>query len=532
MELILRSLQEDGVTPVNGDYTVIYYVSGVLTTVTDTGVSSITVSNVDDNSAVNVSVVSATRHTYNKIFSVYVLDLDLSVKLPTIITSIVGPNYLNPYPFFFTILNPCTYQIDVYNASSAPYGAGSWYLNNELFENAGGDVEVVLPYAAEYQIKRRVAVDEPYPGTGLAWDRYYSTGGTAVGSTSNTVAVNLALDTNTNVTYLEILPEMEIKVNSPSDILNGVTYYNLEDTLTINTLYTLTNTYIDQSIRVLNYEVLDPNNNRVTPTVETVNLDVVTPDTTTQFKLTVRGDYTVKALITDECGTHIVEKIIPAYNFVQTIPVEESEYEIRNSSNTITISYTVEFLEGLGFTTFKAATTIETKEADTLILSGQGVYKITYTFTDGEGNERTEIIILHYYGELKDCLTNLTMNILCTPMGGCGCDDISATGSLLEMYTLSQTYFMYLQEEYGFNNIYTALDNAKIAELADIDVVLRKLEKYCKTFSCSDNKPCSCGSCSSCTDGYATTLQIISGRTSSTTDCGCGGTSSGGCGCG
>ena len=56
MELILRSLQEDGVTPVNGDYTVIYYVSGVLTTVTDTGVSSITVSNVDDNSAVNVSV--------------------------------------------------------------------------------------------------------------------------------------------------------------------------------------------------------------------------------------------------------------------------------------------------------------------------------------------------------------------------------------------------------------------------------------------------------------------------------------------
>jgi hypothetical protein len=87
---------------------------------------------------------------------------------------------------------------------------------------------------------------------------------------------------------------------------------------------------------------------------------------------------------------------------------------------------------------------------------------------------------------------------------------------------------MYLQDEYGFNNIYTALDDAKIAELADIDIVLRKLEKYCKVFSCADNKPCSCGSCQSCLNSTATTLQVISGRLSSTstaTDCGCGGSS-------
>ena len=539
MELILRSLQEDGTTDVNSDFSVSYYIAGVLTSILSSGTPNITIPDIDNNSEVTIQITSAGRYTYNKVINVYNQDLDLRIKLTPEITDINNPNYLNPYPFFFIILNPCTYQVEAYDASSAPFGAGSWYVNNELYSNSNGTVSIIFPAPGNYQIKRRVAVEDPAPGYQLLWDRYYANGSTAEGSIANDVPTNLALDTTANETQFEIVPEIDIVINAPSDILNGVTYYNRLDTMTVTTSITFTSPYLDPSFRVLNYEVIDPNGNIVATTNPEINLDVTDPDTETSFVLNTRGDYTIRAKVTDECTTHIVEKIIPAYNFVQILPVEEHIYNVRNSSNTIIIDYVVECLQAGGFVPFQGVTTVNTKEDSELVLSKQGVYQVTYTFIDFENNERTETIILHYYGELKDCLTNLTMNILCTPEGGCGCDDISATGSLLEMYSLSQTYFMYLQEEYGFNNIYTALDNAKIADLADIDVFLKKLEKYCKTFSCSDNKPCSCGTCASCLNKTATNLQIISGRlsqNSNITDCGCGGScggsSSGGCGCG
>lgn len=524
MDLTLRTFTEDGVTPLNSDYTVNYYASGVLTEVTGSGVPSLNIPDVDDGTEVRIDIESSGRHSYSTNIKVHFLDVDVSIKMVSVITNILDPNYLNPYPFFFSILDPCTYGVDVYNASSAPFGAASWYLNNELIDGVGGNIHIPFPGAGNYQVKRRVAVTDPAVPGSLLWDRYYMTGGTAVGSTGNSVEDNLALELDTNTLIEEIVPELKIEINAPSDILNGVTYYNRLEVIEVETFFTNISPHVDPNNLVLEYEIIDPEGVRVTGSNDVVNLAVAVPDTTNQFTLSKRGDYKVIANVTDDCTTHSVEIIIPAYNFIQFIPDEEYQYTIFNQSNTIPISYMVEYLTANGFVSYVDSTDINTKESDELILSNQGVYKVTSTFTDLEDNERTEITILHYYGELKDCLTNLTMNVLCEPEGGCGCDSVESTGLLLEMYTLSQTYFMYLQEEYGFNNIYTALDDSKLVDLADIDVFLKKLERYCKAYSCFDNKPCSCGTCASCLNQSATTLQIISGRTSATstaTDCGC-----------
>ena len=531
MDLILRTFQEDGTTPANSTFTVDYFQNGVLQSFSDTGVDNIALSDVDDGSEVTLVIDSTGRHPYSKKFKVYFIDLDLSIKLPTIITDILNPNYNNPYPFFFYILNPCTYQVDVYDASSSPYGSATWYLNNELADTAGGNRTFTFTSPGFYQLKRRVVVEDTVNG-GLLWDRYYSSGPVALGLTTNTVEENLALDTQYNVQYEEIIPEIDIKVTAPADILNGVIYYNRLETVTIETLVTPTSPYNDPSLLTLEYEIIDPSGNRITPSVQSINIATPPVDTSTEFTMEKRGDYTVRSLVTDSCRTHVHEVIIPAYNFVQFIPIQESLYEVYNASNFTSITYNVSYLTDTAFVPYQEEQELPSKERQELVLGKQGIYQITVKFTDLEGEDREEVTILHYYGELKDCLTNHTMNILCSS-DACGCDVPSSITYLQEMYTLSQTYFMYLQEEYGFNNIYTALDNAKIAELADIDVLLRKLEKYCKAVSCHDNKPCNCGVCASCVNGTATTLQIISGRTSlnsSITDCASGvSPNSGGC---
>ena len=340
MELLFKTFQEDGVTSVNSVFTVTYYQGGVIQEFTDTGVANFTISGIDDNSEVTVSAVASGRHPYNTRFKVYFLDLDLSVKLPTIITDTQNVNYNNPYPFFFQILNPCTYQVDVYNASSSPYGSPSWYFNNQLIDGEGGNRTITLTSPGFYQLTRRVSVYDPVTQQ-LVWDRYYSSGAVAVGSTSNTVEENLNIDNEYNIQYDEITPVIDLKVSAPTDILNGVIYYNRLEEVTVETLVTPKSPYNDPSILTLEYEVIDPNGNRVTPSVQSLNIANPPVDTSSTFKINVRGDYTVRAKVIDSCRTHIVETILPVYNFVQFIPIQESQYEIYNGSNYTEITYNV-----------------------------------------------------------------------------------------------------------------------------------------------------------------------------------------------
>lgn len=523
MDFRIRTFQEDGVTPTTSgttNFTVAYLTGGVETTLTTTG-NDITVSDIDADTLVDITIEQTGRFTYRKKVKVYHIDADIAIKLVTEITDIDDPNYMNPYAFTFTMYNPCAYSVDVYNASSSPYGEHTNYFNNE-YKAAGADLTYVFPSAGQYQVKRRVAVYDAITGT-LAWDQYYANGAVAVGSISNTVEQNLDLDTTTNVDLPEIKPQVEIIVNSPADILLSTTYYNIGETITIQTAVTLTTPYVQPEDTILEYIIIDPNGNRVTPSVQAVNLSIPMPDTTTTFKVEKRGDYTVQAIITDVCGSSVTEKILPVYNFVQFLPKSENNYDVYNASNSIPISFNVQYLTSNGFEFVQTDTTLPIKERFDLLLSKQGVYLITVTYTDLDEVERTEYTILYNYAGLRACFTDMIMTIFCNKQEGCGCGSgkVNTENQLDEMLALGQTYFMHLQAEYGFNNIYTALDNSKLVQITTIDTLLQKLSRYCKVVTCTGSHGCACAACM---NKPPTTLQVLEGRLSysaSKTDCGC-----------
>lgn len=85
-----------------------------------------------DNANVELTIESPGLHTYNNTFRVYDYDLDdISVVMVPVITNPLDPNFRRPYPHFFFILEPCSYNIHVYDAESAPFGMISYYHSQD-----------------------------------------------------------------------------------------------------------------------------------------------------------------------------------------------------------------------------------------------------------------------------------------------------------------------------------------------------------------------------------------------------------------
>jgi len=124
------------------------------------------------------------------------------------------------------------------------------------------------------------------------------------------------------------------------------------------------------------------------------------------------------------------------------------------------------------------------------ITLSDGIY--TFTITDGE-TIQTFIVIV--YCALQECILKALDKIICCKCKADCQDTCKAYYDFNSMMLTAHTFFSMLNEEYNFNFIYEALLPNKLADLYEIQMVLDRMNEYCR--AC--NKPCS-----GCGDGVKT----------------------------
>jgi hypothetical protein len=86
---------------------------------------------IPDNSTVEITVESGGLYTYNNIIQAYTNEVFASALMQPIITDPIDQNYRRPYPNFFTVLEPCSFNVHVYDGQNAPFGVINYYLGDE-----------------------------------------------------------------------------------------------------------------------------------------------------------------------------------------------------------------------------------------------------------------------------------------------------------------------------------------------------------------------------------------------------------------
>jgi hypothetical protein len=466
--------------------------------------NSVTQTVADNLQQVTLTVTRAGFFSYSTTFRVFNQDETISIKLIQDITDTLDPNYRRPYPWFFAIQDPCSFDVHVFNATSAPFGSFEYYSNNELYESNVQDTIVRYCEAGSYQIKQRITVnDDPVDcgGTGtLLWDRFYAT--IEAGDILNDLATNLALDTDTNTTLPEIIPELTLDLQGPANFFDSTFYYPLLETVVVVPDWEITNPTCTDT-PVLTWEVIDPDG--LVLEAAALNLPalslglgaLVTPaDVSPEVTLNKVGDYIVRSTISDCCNSYTREVVIPAVEFVQLFPLNENctEHEIKNASTTIDITYTVSDLDNnpLEDDNLGVLENVELQAgfSNQFNIPDDGTYIVAVSYTDKFDVEQERTFILTLYCGLEDCIAELIMQVFCEDSKSCSCKEaVQFERQLNRMIAVGQTYFMHLQSEYGFNNIYNTLSESKLMELTDRDQLFKKLKSYCTTDGC---KPCNC----------------------------------------
>ena len=461
---------------------------------------------VADGTAIDIQVTRAGYHTYSNTINVYTTDETITILLAPEVTLISDPNYNRPYPYFFTITDPCSLYVDIYNASSFA-GQVSLYINNtEVHE--GSYYKYKGCQAGDIQIKQRsrtYTIPEPCVPASLMWDQQFATvgvgiTGNTVASTIDTIDVYLALDLNTNYTLIDIRPELTFEVSNPNDLLQSACCYSIQETVLVTPSYTLNNPNGDDY--TLRYVVRDPDGNIVSGIEGPFAVTNATDpnDVSISFLITKIGTYTIYAEFTDNtCELeYIVNLEIKTCGVIVTEYVDCDTYSLTNKAtydNEMIVNVvkhedpTVVLLEDYSLGPLE---TVEIKFTEV------GLYIVTVDYLDSEGESTTNQIILNNYCHIEDCLTNFVMEVFCDDGNeDCQCKNpCESELDFLKTYTLMWLYFSKLQNEYGFNNIYTALDIDKLNELTRIQQVLDKLVKYCDLKKCTGEsdpiKNCGC----------------------------------------
>lgn len=145
-----------------------------------TGVNIVTGLVIPDDSTVDISVVAGGHYDYNNTVSVYTNEIQSSVLMQPIIVDPLDPNYRRPYPNFFTILEPCTFNVHIYDGQAAPFGLINYYqggTEGELVSSGQRNVIYdtcipdVIAIGQEIVVRQMVNCGGTSP---IIWDRFTS----------------------------------------------------------------------------------------------------------------------------------------------------------------------------------------------------------------------------------------------------------------------------------------------------------------------------------------------------------------------
>jgi hypothetical protein len=457
---------------------------------------------VADDSEIEISVSQTGYHPYSlTISNVYRTDASVDILMVPIITDISDPEYLMPHAFFFTLTDICSFDVGVYNASSYA-GNIEWYLNNELLLQSNNE-SLIYAFTSEgdYQFKQAVSTTT-YDGNSVvtAWLRQWAS--STVGETGNTtitqdvsttdLAAYLLLDLETNVTVSEYRPTFVLTKTPPVEIIDNADCYTQYEDITVTADAELTRSGAVSSEYNVAWTVTSPSGFIVLEETQSLQLAV----NSVTFSMDELGTYTVSADLIDVPCNNTFNRTTTAatcdFVFFETTG-DCGDFTLYNRSLQYDIDYEIELVGGSGESpisgTLAATPNSVLGNSEIIELTDIGIHQATiswYTDISDPTTYQTKVLVINNWCSLWDCLAGYINEVLCKPEELCSpCPD----GLVLnEMLLLNQAYSMLMNNEYTFNNYYSALDESKLAEYATINSVADKIEKLCARLDCKS--PC------------------------------------------
>lgn len=513
MELAIHVIQKtsEGLAPVN----LVVDVGGITingdSNLANTHIHTVTVA---DDSAVDISVNQSGFHMYSMtIDNVYASDKTIYIMMVSIVNDIESVSYNKPVPYHFFFINPCSFKVDFYNASSFT-GDVSWYINNNpLTEGVKGTIDLCGVGLNQLKVRNQTYITTTLnncPQRTLMWDKQWANTEVeeyllpgqevSVGETGNSIAEEidlidtyLSLDTQTNLEIVEYRPDIKLNISTPADQLQDSCCYTLGESITVTPSITLTRDGADLSSHTIAYSLIDPDQNTITLDVMPLDISSIT----TTFTLDALGTYKLIAVVSDiDCSIDYTKELIfETCDFIVLEYVDCNTYMLHNKSSHFDVTYTADSIDG---SIAAELTTLNAGESKELKLDEISLYFLTISYADPEVTEK--VFILNNYCGLDDCISKYILDILCEDKGPC--DSCPDDVTLNQMLLLSYTYFMQLNNEYGWNNFYSGLNDSKLEELSNIKQTMDKLVEFCKRRGCekqlSSYTPTKTGNCNSC----------------------------------
>jgi len=450
---------------------------------------------VEDNNAESITVGLAGYHTYNMdISNVYIDDKTIYINMVPDVTNINDPNYNKPFPMHFFFQDPCSFNVDYYNASNYP-GEITWYINNQELStsNTKGVAEFCSP--GNYQLKVRGTVSltlgDVCPVTSNTWDRQWATTSNAAfllpgqevgaGETGNIVAGHiapidtyLAIDVITNLKEDEFRPELVINTNSISQL--DECCFVKDEEITITPSVTINKGTADDYNVI--WEIVNP--------LGLVILSQTTSiATSSAINLTELGSYILNLKVRQlSTGIEVSQtKMIETCNFITFDYVSCNNYKIHNRSLDNTVTVNIQSIDSQQFDDFD----LEPQTSKDITFTESNLYKV-----DILNDSVTETYIISNYCNIEKCLSDYILNILCPGDTSGICPD---TVELNQLLMLHYSYFMELHKEYGINNFYTGLDDSQLERLGNIKQIMDRILMVCERKSCNTLFNSNCPTC-------------------------------------
>lgn len=212
------------------------------------------------------------------------------------------------------------------------------------------------------------------------------------------------------------------------------------------------------------------------------------PDLTTlddyNVSLTSLGDYSVTFRVTNkvtsvDLSLDSVFEIISNITTCDKIYLEELECGklVLHNLGSPTLTVTLKNYDN----TVISTNTVDSDENLTITLPDVSLYIVSITESLTVRN-----YIVNNYCIIEDCISSYILELICPTEDRCApCPDDVV---LSQMLLFSYTYFMRLNSEYTYNNMYNSLSSTKLAEIVDTKLVMDKLLEFCKRRGCLDKR--------------------------------------------
>jgi hypothetical protein len=434
-----------------------------------------------DNSTVTVTVTKTGYYSFSTNINVFDVDATISIKICPVITNINDPNYNRPYPHFFYLLDPCSYDVHIYNGSASPYTNIEYYINNESISVQSQVVHRFNTFG-DYQIKQRLYHQNPWTGQ-IYFDVFKGSFEVVRNLLTQTVEQVLTLDVITNTTLVNIVPDFSIDITNPEMIIDSVQYNTLRGEVTITPSFTLNNPHCVSG--TLEYKIYNSFNNllfeyQVSTTAPTIDLAYT-------FSLDYVGDYRIEASIIDCCNKFTIIKYVNAADFILIYPISDgcNLYRISNFSTAIDMYINVSAITGEPIT---PSTLVAAGTSYDLTIPELGTYKVVVNYEYLDVNDNTipveKIYFITAYCGVEECLADYMIKLFCKE--DCNCKDKTKLILMInKINALLFMYFSHLNNLYTYNRVFDVLSDSDLNNFLDADLILTKLSKFCNGTECN-----------------------------------------------